>query len=161
MSEPTSVICVCAQVCVLRADLQRTERRQVDRVEAYCIMANRLPCQLGSKLTMAACLRASLKRYSSMQRAGLPSRPALPAHSHTHLSTSAARYECQDCPCGKHTAHVEATVVHVGSFTVQMGADIDHVRASFGALAQYFSAARASTKAAARLQNHGDIICMK
>ena len=91
-------------VCVCAADLQRMERRQVDREEAYCIMANRLPCQLGSKLTMAACLRASLKRYNSMHRAGLPSRPALPAHHNTHA------FARMHSPC----VHVATRFVHVG-----------------------------------------------
>ena len=34
-----------------------------------------------------------------MQRAGLPSRPALPAYSHTHLSNIAVTFEYQGRPC--------------------------------------------------------------
>ena len=89
----------CCQTCVgqkqhteqrveSREHLQMTARLHVDRTEAYCIMAKRLGCHVGSEQTMAAWRRASLKRYMSMQRAGCPSRPARPAHMHLpcHMS---------------------------------------------------------------------------
>lgn len=76
-----------------------TARLHVDSTEAYCIMAKRLGCHVGSEQTMAAWRRASLKRYMSMQRAGCPSRPARPAHTCTPSVTYQSSTQiCLDGP---------------------------------------------------------------